>query len=275
MHTKSSNYRTSKSADLVISHTYEFDIVSASLYFVVFSFVMGKRLKSLMATYIHLRVKSLRPTYNLTLPLNSTVTEVLQFCTEKQHQSLLFQGRELHPDQPLHSVDLVEGSTLLLVCGLSQAIGCLALVHWKETETTVFCEGTGADLKTICSRRLGLRPSMARIIYRGSELEDASIVAECVTEQMPEFILEKKPMPLITEGFTVEVKVLAGQSFPLTLSETLLVEDIREILSTYEGIPKDARLICAGHTLKDFETVNQLRMTANSVIHLVPRLDRG
>ena len=241
---------------------------------VLCSLAMRKLLESLIAiaAYINLRVKSLRRTYSLTLPMSSTVASVLHVCTEKQPQVLLFQGKELSADQLLQSVGVEEGSTLLLVSGLCERRGCLALVHWKAKVATVFCERTVADLKGICSRRLGVRSSLMIVIYGGSELEDDSIVAECVTDQKPEFVLEKRPSPPITAGFTVEVRTLAGQSFPITLNATMLVEDIREILSTYEGVPQDARLICVGHTLSDFETVGQLQLTENSVIHIVPRL---
>jgi hypothetical protein len=112
-----------------------------------------------------------------------------------------------------------------------------------------------------------------RLIYHGSELHDSLVVLDCLTDGKAELIMESHPKEPIEDGFSVKVKTLTGKCFPVTINTAMSVGDIKEIISIHEFLPVDAiRLICAGHGLCDDETVEQLRMTTESIIHLVLRL---
>ena len=177
-------------------------------------------------------------------------------------------------DQSLQSAGVEEGSTLLLVSGACEVNGHVAVVRWSKQVKTIICtkQMTVAELKDVC-RKLGCRPNFTKLTHNGSELEDSSIVLDCVSDTRPEFLIEKPGKPSEARDFDVIVKTLTGKNFSIALNAALTVEDIKEIISEHEGYPMDIiRLICAGHGLCDEETVEQLRMTTESVIHVVLRL---
>ena len=176
--------------------------------------------------------------------------------------------------QSLQSAGVEEGSTLLLVPGATAVSGCMALVRWHTKVLLVICDEqmTVGNLKGMCERRVGIRPG-TRLLSNGIELQDSSTIVESTAEERPEFTLETRPKTPVAGGFDVVVKTLTGKCFPITIGAAMTVADLKELIFYHEGIPVDfIRLICAGHGLSDHETVEQLQMTSDSVIHLVLRL---
>lgn len=151
----------------------------------------------------------------------------------------------------------------------------MAIVRWHTQVLPVLCdeEMTVGKLREMCEQRLRIRPGCTRLLSKGTELQDSSTIAEVKTEERPEFILETRSKTPIAGSFDVSVKTLTGRSFPLTISAAMTVWDLKELISDHEGLFVDSvRLICAGHGLCDEETVEQLRMTVESVIYVVLRL---
>jgi hypothetical protein len=222
-----------------------------------------------------IRIKSLLRTYSFTLTPTSTPADILRICPETQRRTLLFQGKSLSANQLLQSVGVEEGSTLLLVSGEAKLEGARVLVKWGPKAMSVLCDErmTVAELKDVCNQKQWFRRGSMRLIYHGSELHDSLVVLDCLTDGKAELIMESHPKEPIEDGFSVKVKTLTGKCFPVTINTAMSVGDIKEIISIHEFLPVDAiRLICAGHGLCDDETVEQLRMTTESIIHLVLRL---
>ena len=222
-----------------------------------------------------IRIKSLLRTYEFTLTPASTAADILRICPETQRRTLLFQGKSLCTNQLLQSVGVEAGSTLLLVSGASNLEGASVLVKWGTEVIPVYCDErmTVADLKDVCKQKHWFRRGLMRVIYHGSELLDSLVVLGCLTEGKAVLTIESHPNAPIEDGFSVTVKTLTGKRFSITINAAMSVGDIKEIISMHELLPVDSiRLICAGHGLCDEETVEQLRMTTESIIHLVLRL---
>ena len=220
-------------------------------------------------------VKSLSRTYQLPLSSDLTVADVLLTCREKHRQTVVFQGKALPSTQLLQSAGVENGSILLLLAEAKELQGYMVFVRRNGIVSHVICgrETTVGDVKAECERALRVRRDLAIVSYHGSELPDSQVVIACVSGPIPELLLSKRPSPIIPSSFKVEVKTLTGKSIHITINSEMNVEDIKEIISDREGIPQDQiRLICEGHGLSDCETVEQLRMTVDSVIYLVLRL---
>jgi len=227
-----------------------------------------------METLLKVHVKSLSSTCCLSLPPHSTAADILHACKATLSQSLLFQGKALRAEQSLQSAGVEEGSTLLLVSAATRGMsGCLVRVRWYTKVLPVFCDEqmTVGNLKGICERRVGIRPGCTRLLYNGIELQDSSTIAESTAEKRLDFTLEALLKTPTAGSFGVTVKTLTGKCFPITISAAMNVANLKELINDREGIPVDSlRMVCAGHELCDHETVEQLLLTSNSVIHLVP-----
>lgn len=224
-----------------------------------------------MTVQMKVCVKSLSHTYSLAVLPTASVTDLLRSCPEELPKVVLFQGRKLAATQLLQSAGVEEGSTLLL---LTEMRGREVLIRWNHQVKTMLCTEhmTVAELKDVC-RRLGWKRNFEKMTYKGREIQDSSILLDCAEEDRPEFSLEKQEKPAETKGFDVTVKTLSGKDFFIEIDATLTVEDIKETISDREGYPQDMiRLICAGHCLCDYETVERLRLVPGSVIYVVLRL---
>ncbi|KAK9473079.1 uncharacterized protein V1510DRAFT_377410 [Dipodascopsis tothii] len=76
--------------------------------------------------------------------------------------------------------------------------------------------------------------------------------------------------PAGADDITITVKSSADQKYTITVSPTIPVSDLKQILEPQSSIPKDRqRLIYSGRVLKDHETLSTYRIQSGHTIHLV------
>lgn len=225
-----------------------------------------------MASLINIRIKSLLRVYDLRLKQTCTIAEILLLCPEAQSQTLFFHGKPLASHQSLRSAGVDTGSLLLLVHGVNELEGCVVDAEWGSGRATIICDKhmTVGDFKSVCKKRIPARRDIARISYKGLELQDSQVVLDCVTGFRPKLILEEEPRPPLEDGFSVIVKTLTGSSFNITINAAMPIENIHRIIYEEIGIPiRDMRLIYMRQEMKVGRRVEEYGISEGSVIHIL------
>lgn len=221
-----------------------------------------------------LRVKSLQRTCTVSVSPNCTVSQLLQICKVAESRTVLFRGLPLRKDQSLDSADIQTGAVLLLVSPAPRLeevpirirrLGKTCSMHYTE-KTTV------ADIKQRWGEEPSIRPDAFKVIYRGSELSDSTILTDCVAAPYHLFTIEKVRIPT-GDTFSVFVKTLTGRYFSIGITSAMTITEVKELISEHECLAiETVRLICAGHCLSDDETVGLLGLLEGSTLHLILRL---
>jgi len=111
-----------------------------------------------------------------------------------------------------------------------------------------------------------------RLTFAGRVLEDNKCLASY--NITPNATLELSVRLL--GGIQIWIKTLTGRKMPFNVANDIKVYDVKHALQEKEGIQVDQiRLIFSGKQLSDDKTLEDYKVTAGSVIHMVLQLRGG
>ena len=131
---------------------------------------------------------------------------------------------------------------------------------------------TVEKLKKEIELTTGIAECHQRLIFQCRALDSRATLKECG-------IVKDSTVSIVSRyygGNQLFVKSLNGQDILLNVDLTDQVDDIKSIIESKEGIPKDHQLlIYGGKQLTDGHSLNEYSLQNNSTIHLVIRLHGG
>lgn len=226
---------------------------------------------------MELRVKSLRRTFVVTVPLGATAEQVRAclppaLSTDKQFLS----GGDVVQEKDLLRKDCRE---LLLVRAKSEHRSIAVHITQAYNSFTLYCSADTSvlQLSQACLHRLDLDPAFTRLLHNSQVLSEAIGLGELTPLPSLDIHIESaNPVRPSQSGMALIIKFLTGASLQISVDPRITVRELKQVIGEQaQASTLGLRLIFAGRELYNHTPLYKSGAGGGSTFHAVYRLPGG
>ena len=140
---------------------------------------------------------------------------------------------------------------------------------WKDRVINIKVKGSDhiEDVKAKVQAKEDIPPEQRYFIYAGNLLEDGRTLSEYNVKSL-------RTVLMVFDHMRINVRVnRSGETFPLVVSSSELIEDVKHHIQARMGIPADQQgLVCPPYVLEDGHDLSDYDIKENDTIQLMPVL---